>query len=356
MAYTFLICELKTGVVLDSAPFMIEGEPSRVLQGHGAGTLVLPVLDPACPAGWEQMLLPWRSLVLVLDEDERIVWHGIPNDDTTDSAETVTYPCVTVEGYFLRRYVPTRKFVGVDQADIARSLASICGDAAGIPLEYDCPKTGVLRDREYADDENARVYNRLQELAAVEDGFNWTVDVGWADDNHDRVKYTFRTGYPYFGYRPEHPDHVFDLPGNIVGFDHARPWGDGDAATHVRAIGDGEGDARTMSAPVVDVARERAGWVRLEDRRQFSGVTERSTIESHAQKVAAQLFGGQDVLTLTVRSGEGTDLGDLTLGDAARVTVDAPTRTIDKNMVVVGWSLDPSASTYKPTLATLGVG
>lgn len=353
MAYTFLVCELKTGLVLDSAPFQIEGEPSRVLQGHGTGTLSLPVLDPACPPNWAQLILPWRSLILVLDEAENIVWHGIPNDDTTSSAETVSYPCVTLEGYFLRRYVPSRNYVQWDQVDIAHDLASICGDAVGIPLEYDCPKTGVYRDKEYKDDENARVYNRLQELAALEDGFNWTVDVDWVDDSHDRVKYTFRTGYPYLGYRTETPEHVFELPGNVTGFESSRPWGDGDAATHVRAIGDGQGDLTVMSSPVIDALRESAGWPRLEERRPFSGVTEQSTIQSHAVKTGAQLFGGQDIITLTVRSGEGTELRDLTLGDSARVTIDAPTRQIDDVLTVVGWSLNTASSTYKPTLARM---
>lgn len=354
MTYTFLVCDLKTGLVMDSAPFNIEGEPSRVLQGHGTGTLSLSVLDPACPENWDKMILPWRSLILVLDEGENIVWHGIPNDDSTSSMDTVSYPCVTLEGYFLRRYVPTRSYAGIDQADIARDLASICGDAFGIPLEYDCPKTGVLRDREYADDENARVYNRLQELASVENGFNWMVDVEWANDDRDRVKYTFRTGHPHLGYRSETPEHVFDLPGNVVEFESSRPWGDGDAATHVRAIGDGEGDAKVMSLPVIDTRRESAGWVRLEERTQFSGVKEMGTITSHAAARAAQLHGGQDIVTLTVRSGVGTELGELSLGDSARVTIDTPTRRIDKVMVVVGWSLNPSAETYKPTLATLG--
>lgn len=353
MAYTFRICELKTGDVLDSAPFEIEGEPSRVLQGHGTGTLKLPVLADGVPEGWEQMLLPWWALILVLDEDEKIVWHGIPNDDPTNSPETVTYPCVTIEGYFLRRYVPTLRFRGVDQADIAKHLASLCGDAAGIPLEYDCPKTGVLRDRDYEDDDNARVYNRLQELAAVENGFNWTVDVDWTDDTHSRVKYTFRTGYPYLGARVEYPDHVFEMPGNVTDFDHTRPWGEGDAATHVRAIGDGEGDAKVMSAPIIDQVREAAGWVRLEERRQFSGVTDQRSIQSHAHRTAAQLFGGQDILTLTVKSGAGTELGKLALGDSAKATINAPTRSIDATMIVVGWSLDPNAETYKPTLAKL---
>lgn len=354
MTYSFTICELTTGKVLESAPFTITGELSRVLQGHGEGELSLSVFDPACPPNWRHIILPWRTLILITDEQDNIVSHAIPVDRPRNNPTTVAYPCVTVEAYFQRRYVPTKSFRSTDQAEIARWLAGVCADAAGIPLEFDTPATGRRRDRDYADDENARVYSRLQELAALDDGFNWTVDVEWASADRDRVRYVFRTGYPHLGYRTTSPDHVFDYPGNVTDFDHQEPWSDGDAATHVRAIGDGEGNAKVMSAPVIDRLREAAGWPRLEDRRSFSGVKEQATIDSHAQKMAAQLFGGQNIITVTVREDAGTPLRNLTLGDTARVQIDAPTLTLDEVWVVVGWAIDADSRTYKPTLARLG--
>lgn len=352
--YRFLVCELKTGDVLDSVPFEIEGSLTRVLQGHGAGKLNLPVLDDACPENWEQLILPWRSLILVVDESDRILAPLIPANRHRQGGGLVGFPCVTVEGYLLRRYVPTLAYAQRDQALIARDLAALAGDAAGIPLEYDCPLTGVLRDRVYGDDENARVYNRLQELAAVEDGFNWTVDVDWTDDRHQQVKYTFRTGYPHLGYRTDTPEHVFELPGNITDYDYEEQWGESDAATHVRAIGDGDGDTKITSAPIVDALRESAGWPRLEVREQFSGVAEQQTIDSHGQALAAQLFGGQGVIALTVKDGEGTSLGDLSLGDSARVKIRTDDLVLDEVLVVVGWSLSASSSVFTPTLARLG--
>lgn len=355
MSYRFKVFGLKSREFLGEVPFTIAGDLTRVLQGHGSGTLELNVLEDGVPPDWDQMILQWRNLIVVVDESDRIVWHGVPGDRVPVSAVTMSYPCVTVEGYFLRRYVPSRAYVQRDQADIARDLASICGDAVGIPLEYDCPKTGVLRDRTYSDDENGRVYNRLQELAAVEDGFNWTIDVEWANDEHTRVKYVFRTGYPYLGNRSATPEHVFEMPGNITDFDASESWGEGDAATHVQGSGDGDGETKLVSAPVIDSVREAADWVRLEEREQFSGVKEMHTLNSHVQALAAELFGGQNVVTVTVRDGAGTSLGDLTLGDSAKVSIDAPTKKLDEVLVLVGWSLSAGSSEFKPTLAKLGV-
>ena len=353
--YRFKVFGLKSREFLGEVPFTVASELTRVLQGRGLGSLELNVLEDGVPPDWAETILPWRSLIVVVDESDRIVWHGVPQDRAPVSAVTMRYPCVTLEGYFLRRYVPSMTFIQTDQAYIARALASICGDAAGIPLEYDCPPTGVLRDRTYADDEDGKVYNRLQELAGVEGGFNWTVDVEWANDDHSMVRYVFRTGYPHLGYRTASPEHVFELPGNITGFDGNESWAEGDAATWVRGSGDGDGETKLVSAPLIDLERESAEWVRLEERQQFSGVKEPGTLASHVEGMAADLFGGQSVVTFTVRNGVGTSLGDLALGDSARSSIDVPTKQMDEVLVVVGWSLSKGSAEFKPTLARLGV-
>lgn len=354
MTYRFKVAELKTGDVLAEVPLDIENEVTRNLQSHSTGSFGLPVRHPSCPVNWEQLILPGRSLILVLDESERIVGHGIPTDRQRDGSGVVVYPAMTLEGYLLERYVPTRAYLQRDQTAIAQDLAAVCADTAGIPLRFDCQPSGVYRDRTYADDENARVYDRLQELAAVENGFNWTVDVDWVDDSKKRVKYTFRTGYPHLGTRSLAPEHVFESPGNVTEYLHNEPWRDGEAATHVQAVGDGDGETKLMSSPVIDTVREAAGWPRVEAREQFSGVKEQSTIDKHARGMATALFGGQDVITVSVKDGVGTSLGDLALGDTARVKIKSDELVFDEVFVVVGWSMMPGSAEFKPTLARLG--
>lgn len=358
--YRFKVCELVTGKVLDELPFTIDGDLSRGLQQYGDGKLSLPLFDGAgdlVSDTWEQAILPWRSLILIVDEDDRIVWHGIPVERIRKPGSVVQFPCRTIEAYLVRRYVPSLSYVQADQTSVIfRALVGVAGD--GIGMEYDCPASGVLRDRVYADDENARVYDRVNELAAVDNGFNWTVDVVWGDAGHTFVRKIARTGYPFLGNRTGNPVHVFELGQNITDFEYSEPWGEGDAATHVRAIGEGEADSKVMSAPVVDTVREAAGWPRLEERRSFSNVKDQTTIDSHAAKVADQLFGGQHVLALTARNpGDGEDftrLGDLTLGDTARANIHCPSLDLEAVWPVVGWSLTPQTGVYKPVLAKIG--
>lgn len=362
MSYRFIVCELKTGDVIDEAPLRISQKLSRVLRGDGGGEFQLPIRHEETPENWEQLILPWRSLILAVDEEtERIVGHGIPNDRIRRGGGIIIYPAVSIEGYLMRRRVPDREYRQRDQAAIAKDLAAVAGDAAGIPLQYDCPDTGVRRDREYSGADNAWVFERLQELAAVQDGFDWTIDVDWADDAHTRVNYTFRTGYPHLGNRTDEPEHLFDKygdplngGGNVLGYTHSDQWGRGNAATYVDAQGDGNNDTRVTSSPVIDTVREAAGWPRLEHRETFSGVTEPATIDNHARGIAARLFGGQSVISITVRNGAGTSLGDLTLGDTARVSISDDDLELDELLVVVGWSIPPGGETFTPVLARLG--
>ena len=364
MKYRFMVCELISGDFLEEYPLTFEGDLSRYLQAYGEGTLYLALFNDKgeqTNPNWRQDILPWRSLIIAVDEQDRIVWNGIPVKRARTGDARVRYPCRSVEAYLIRRYVPTLSFRGKDQTSVIfRTLMAVAGDSIG--LEYDCPPSGVLRDRDYADDENARVYDRVNELAALINGFNWTIDVEWADEAHTRVRKIARTGYPYLGNRDPNPAHYFEVQQNVHEFTFDEDWSDEAAATHVRGIGEGEGDSKVMSAPVIDEVREAAGWPRLEVRKSYSNVKEQDTIDSHARAAAAQLFGGQELVQFTVTNpnkdaGEDfTSLGDLSLGDTARVLIESDSTSLDRVWPVVGWALTPGEGKFKPVLAKIGSG
>lgn len=358
--YRFQICELTGGNVLDELPMVITSDLTQYLKMYGEGDLALPLFDARkrlISNTWEQSILPGRSLILVVDEQDRIVWSGIPQKRQRNPKYTVQLPCRTVEATLIDRYVPTRNYVGIDQARIFQGLLESTS-AGGIGLDYDCPDTGIVRDKAYNSDENARVYDRINELSNLINGFDWTINVEWADDAHTRVRKVARLGYPHLGNRTTNPVHVFETEQNVEDFDYQEPWGQGDAATHVMAIGDGEGNSKLMSTPVIDTAREAAGWPRVEERRNFSGVTEKSTINSHARALANYLFGGQQILTLTARNPSAgqdfTRLGDMALGDTARAILNTPQLELDVVWPIVGRSLTPETGVYKPILAKIG--
>lgn len=354
------VCDLKTGDLIDEYPLEINQSLERRLGDYRSGTLALNVLDTRVPAGWRETVLPWRTIIVVCDDDEQIVWAGVPTSIETDGAPTVLYQCVTLEKYFDRRYMPDADYRQADQTSrIARDMAEWCGDdVIGIGLEYDTPASGVKRDRTYYGDEDARILTRLQQLAAVRNGFEWTISVEWRDDDHTGVRKVFRTGYPTLGRVTDTPEYVFEVshgvPGPVSGFTHATQWGEGEAATHVQAVGDGEGEDKPYSSPVVDGDREASGWPRLEERKTQQGVIEQDTLDTYAQGMADRMFGGQRVLEFEAVITEWPTPADINLGDTARVIIETDQITLDEVWRIVGYSIDHNAGTWKPVIARIG--
>lgn len=352
--FSFLAADLTTGRLRSELPLSIDSDLSRFMMDVGTGTVSLPVRDKACPRDWEDMTLPWRNLYVVIDDASgRIIWSGVPTNRSRNPAEeTVSMPVVTLEAYMARRYVPTLSFMGYDQTSvIANRLARVCNDDNGIDLVLETDPSGVIRERKYYADEEGRVLARLQELSQVIDGFEWNIDVRWADAAQTRFEKVFTTGYHTIGTQTATPEAVFGMPGSITDAQYDELWSDDDAATHVVATGDGEGESKTTSDPVVDTVRESVGWPRLELRRSFSSVTSHTTINTHAASVAAEVFGGQQIISITTRTDTKPSLGDWNLGDSVGVKIDTDSLQLDEVWRVVGWHLSGQDYSVKPALA-----
>lgn len=358
----FYVCDLKTGDLIDEYPFQIDQDLERRIGDYRTGTLALPVLDELTPETWRETVLPWRVLIVACDDEDRIIWAGIPDDRETDTGPVVAFPCVTVEKYFDRRYMPGASYASDDQTSvIARGMAEWCGDdVIGIGLDYDTPASGRRRDREYYGDEDARILTRLQQLAAVQDGFEWTIDVEWRDEDRTGIRKIFRTGYPALGRVTDEPEFLFEvttgLPGPITAFTHAEQWAEGDAATHVQAVGDGEGEDKPYSKVVIDTYREAVGWPRLEERRTQQGVIEQSTLDAYADAMAVTYFGGQEAFEFTAHMDTWPGPGDVHLGDTARVLIDTDQLITERVYRIIGWSLSPVDNIWKPVIVRHGAG
>lgn len=367
----FIICDLITGTVLDEAPLVIAEDLTRQLKGVGEGKFFAPFFDGEgrlyTSRYWEKLIVPWKSLILVTDEGGRIIWHGIPNSNATPGINGQEIPCRTVEEYLLRRYMPTAEFLDVDQATIFTAMIN-AANVNGIGLEVDAPPTGAILERLFQDAENTRIGDRLTELSNASPGFDWMIDVQWADAAQSRVRKIARMR-PTMGNRTTTPEHAFISGVNITDATPETRWGQGDAATLVTAVGDGEGESRLISAPGIDTIREAAGWPRLEERRNFSGVDSEETIAAHMARMKQAFFGGQTLVTLEAKipgdDDHYTGPADLTLGDTAQINVRVGQDPVDLDKFaieldavwpVVGYSLSQDMKTWKPTLADLTGG
>lgn len=233
----------------------------------------------------------------------------------------------TLDAYFLQvelqETLPT--FTAYDQIDIARELLNHMQSQpyANLGLVLQGGTSGVERDRTYNADE-ATYGQRLTELAQVDGGFEWMINILSGPAGLERH---WVWGMPLGTQSP--PPHVFsdDPHGGII-----TGWSEQiDAlrgATRWRARGDRVStDASTSDAPLISAAAEatahlEAGWPRLDRTINYSSVTEMGTLEDYAAYWAATAPGALrvDAVTLTLGAEPSFDMNSL--GDTARLHFD----------------------------------
>ena len=244
----------------------------RTITQHGA-----PV------PGWEPATLPGRTMLVALDEDERIIWGGMVLRRRANASPVVTLDLATLEAYFDRRYVGDRTFTQVDQALIVKGIIDDTVPT-GIAFQVDAPPSGTKRDREYHDDEDKTTLSVLADLMGVEGGSESTVDLEWADESHTTITAIVRVR-DRLGVASDLPEAVFEMPGPVVDFEYVEDYSAEHGANDVMTTSDGEGDARPSSLHQVAQELLDAGWAVFEYRfTPSTSVTETETLDSHARE------------------------------------------------------------------------
>lgn len=352
----FLACDIQTGQIQAELPLACGDSFERAMQTISTAGFKLPIHDPACPRDWEALTAPWRFWIVAVLDDGTICWGGIITGRSRDATSgVVSISCSSPEDYLDRRYTPAKRFDQVDQSDIAAWLVRQA-IPDGIPFLIDAPKSGVKRDREYNDDDAATLYKRLSDLSGVIGGPEWHIAIEWQDrQKQNAIIPVFKCGTPRIGIATDSPQSVFELPGGLIEATLEERFGESEYATHVMAAGGGEGEDRPLSSPMIDAARENAGYPRVEVRKTFDSVTLKPTLDTHAKGLLAALSGGVQVFTLTQKLDEYPRLGiDWHMGDDVRLVIDTDTLKIDRKIRVVGWSLDPAKELVKPYVAQIG--
>jgi hypothetical protein len=234
----------------------------------------------------------------------------------------------TLDGYLNSVEFQTEMFFEqADQIDILRGLvASMQGQQyANIGLVIPSGMSGVLRDRTYADD-GGTYGQRVQQLAEVDNGFEYCVDVFASGGTIVRQ---MKWGYPRLG-EPT-AQHILGYGpngGEIVA------WGEqvsaSRGATRYRARGGtptSGTDASTTAQPLISSVHEAtdhldAGWPRIDRTLSYSDVTVQDTLEDYAAYWVSIAPGAVRVETYTVALGSSPSLHPNKLGDWCRIYLD----------------------------------
>lgn len=310
--YRIFVADLLTNTFRDEvpvAPFAFK----HVLNRPGALAATLGLRDAkATKANFD----PGKTAIYI-DRDGVLMAGGILwTADPKQDAGVVDFGGMGFLSYFgpvsgFGRFIrDTKVYTQQDQLFIARDLINYAqGFTSGdIGIQVGSETSGVLRDRTYHGYERKNIQEAIEQLAGVDGGFDFAIDVEWQSGTPAKI---FRPAYPQRGRRTSL---VFELGSNIeLITDRA------DAtrlARVVDAIGSGEGE--TMLITTVQDG-DFGGYPRLETVRQWKDISVRSTLEAHARNWLGFLRKPVEVVSVRVIDTKTAPLGSWITGDEVTV-------------------------------------
>ena len=228
------------------------------------------------PKATRSTLDPGRTAIHV-ERDGVIVWSGI----LWSARAGVQAGKLDVAGqgwwsYFRRRLLKvTKTYTAQDQLAIARDLVNYAQGIAGgnIGVVVGAETSGVLRDRTWFHYERKNIGQAVEQLAAVEGGFDFGIDVAY--DGTGTIVKTLRFGYPRRGRITELR---WELGANLE--DLTEVVDAQTAANSIDAIGAGQGDAMLI-ATAADPG-QLSVYPLLEDTLDLKDVSVQATLQAHA--------------------------------------------------------------------------
>ena len=344
--------DLRSGRIAEELRSFQGGALSRRL---GASTSMSGTLTVAgAPSGWPEATDPGRTLLVAVDTATGVpLWAGITLNRKGGSKSTVDLTAATAEIYLDRRYPGDYTATGVDQTDVMAALAT-AALTDGPPLVLETTDTGTLIDYVMADSEDRTILSAIQEVAGMDGGPEWTIEVRWADAAQTRFELVLQIA-PTIGTLSSLPAAVFDLPGCIADYALIESYEKGAGATRVIARGERSSDARTSSTVHTADDLLANSWALWEERfTPASGITDLTQLERHAAAALALMGTGSRAWALEAVASQAPRLGvDWVLGDSIRVQVTRSPRHpegIETIARAYAWSLDVGSNQLIPTL------
>jgi hypothetical protein len=287
---------------------------SEILNAPGAisGAFPLdpyPTLATLSPLNQETFLE--GGTILWVYRDRVPVWSGLLwSWQASVDADLVSF---TGEGWhsYLRRLpflLQSGTFTATDQAVIANYFVDYAAFNGGVPLVTNGSAShGVARDRTYFWWEAKPVAEIIDQLAAVQNGFDFRYVT-----RPDRT-ILFETLYPATGVTT---DHVFELGVNCAVVDYSS---DGKTlANYVVAFGSGQGSGALFTAALNSAAV--GTYPLLTEVRSWPDVTSPTTLQGHADRDLQRHSTPTRLLDLEIFPDTQPAVGSFSVGDRCKVT------------------------------------
>lgn len=363
-AFRLIATDLVSGVVRGAVPWE-SAQFSHVRNGAGQMKLTLPKRLPPewpitdayddgysdtyglpvlAPARISQQVIDASRTLMLLERDGQIVGDGIVWGPQPSGSGQLEITGASLWSWFNRRMIVEDRLYGqVDQTLIARDLVDWCqgrgdptwgtaGDAiADLGIVTAGADSGVDVDGLYYGHEGNYVGSTIEQAAAAEDGYDFSLDVTWNTDR-DGFDRTFRTWYPR---RSRRTGIVLTWGVNIV--DYTLSVAGGQQANRIHGVGQGQGaamlrttqtDATTLGTyPLLE---DQASFKKARDHDQLVGLTR--------GRLAARRLPPTR-LSVQVKTGPQLRVGSWVLGDEARTRIDDGWTQIDGIYRIEGWTI-----------------
>lgn len=223
----------------------------------------------------------------------------------------------TLESWFYRRILdyPDLTYVNEDQISILGNLVSLAQvgwppyeESANLSIEVPDGTSGVLRDRVYDITEATSVGQRIEELANVDDGFEYMINTH--DDYVNGVRpRVLNWGYPRLNDVTRNI--TYEYPGNIISYEFSYDttesgtafWARGDS---IETDGTENGKPLMTTSPVLATEYLDAGWPHLDVVADYSGVTDIDTLEKYAIWWRTNRSGLVSIPSITIHDDDAT--------------------------------------------------
>lgn len=335
--YRYLFADLLSNTILGELPMNGVSFQSRLNPaGRAAFSGTVPLGDPIVMAQSPVDITAPRKTALYVDRDGTLVWGGIIWTRRYVSAASgngeIALTGLTFDSYAYHRWMegvlplyqasdgPLTTYTQKDQLFIANELYRIMqgtgywGMSGNIGIQLDYSQTsGVLRDRTWYGYEQKIFGEAFDQLSAVENGFEYTIDVRY-DGNDLPAKY-LKLGYPRLGKTGDASPLVFEYPGNILSY--AWPEDGTSGANDIYVVGQGEGWAMISSRRAV----MEPGYPLITAQRSYKDVKEQNTLDAHAAADLSLVLGNVIIPELTVRADLDPVLGEYWPGDDVRIRI-----------------------------------
>lgn len=319
---------------------------SDVLNSPGAASVTLHMDDAGGVDA--SMILPPRAIYGV-ERDDILVWAGpVIGHDYNLRARTVTLTCEGWWNYMRRRFVttPELSYTNVDQTQIAKNLINYTATWTGGDMQIGYSGwslTGVLRNRTYYYYEHGSIGTLIEQLGAVNNGFDWRLVPSWSSGPNSTMQVDFATSYPATG---RLTNIILDLDANTA---VEQVLLDSSNLSYV-AIIEGLGQGEDQHNAIFNNNAKITANLRLESVEAHSDVSDPATLTDYSQR---RLIRGAECIVIPKLNVSTDFLADLIMGDQVRVRADMGLLQVDATYRITSWEVKPGDERMTMTLAPL---